>query len=50
MIFHFVELTQYDIPFKTRNRKSMEKAAKNLDFRQAAKLRDDIKALQEQLA
>ena len=31
-------------------RKSMEKAAKDLDFIQAAKLRDDIKALQEQLA
>jgi excinuclease ABC subunit B len=31
-------------------RKSMEKAAKDLDFMQAAKLRDDIKALQEQLA
>jgi excinuclease ABC subunit B len=31
-------------------RKSMEKAAKDLDFMQAAKLRDDIKALQEQLS
>jgi excinuclease ABC subunit B len=30
-------------------RKSMEKAAKDLDFMQAAKLRDDIKKLQEQL-
>lgn len=30
-------------------RKSMEKAAKDLDFMQAAKLRDDIKSLQEQL-
>jgi excinuclease ABC subunit B len=30
-------------------RKSMEKAAKELDFMQAAKLRDAIKALQEQL-
>ncbi len=30
-------------------RKSMEKAAKDLDFMQAARLRDDIKALQEQL-
>ncbi|MDI1256011.1 MAG: excinuclease ABC subunit UvrB [Flavobacterium sp.] len=30
-------------------RKSMEKAAKDLDFMQAAKLRDDIKRLQEQL-
>jgi excinuclease ABC subunit B len=32
------------------NRKAMEKAAKELDFMQAAKLRDAIKALQEQLA
>ncbi|MBA0883231.1 excinuclease ABC subunit UvrB [Flavobacterium undicola] len=31
-------------------RKSMEKAAKDLDFMQAAKLRDEIKKLQEQLA
>jgi excinuclease ABC subunit B len=31
-------------------RKSMEKAAKDLDFMQAAKLRDDIKRLQGQLA
>ncbi len=30
-------------------RKSMEKAAKELDFMQAAKLRDDIKALQEKI-
>ncbi|TDD77583.1 excinuclease ABC subunit UvrB [Flavobacterium caseinilyticum] len=30
-------------------RKSMEKAAKDLDFMQAAKLRDDIKSLQGQL-
>ena len=30
-------------------RKSMGKAAKELDFMQAAKLRDEIKALQEQL-
>ncbi|OXA87279.1 excinuclease ABC subunit UvrB [Flavobacterium hercynium] len=30
-------------------RKTMEKAAKELDFLQAAKLRDDIKKLQEQL-
>ena len=29
-------------------RKDMEKAAKELDFMQAAKLRDEIKALQEQ--
>ncbi len=32
------------------NRKAMEKAAKELDFMQAAKLRDTIKALQEQLS
>jgi excinuclease ABC subunit B len=31
-------------------RKSMEKAAKDLDFMQAAKLRDDIKKLQAQLS
>jgi excinuclease ABC subunit B len=31
------------------NRKAMEKAAKDLDFMQAAKLRDAIKKLQEQL-
>lgn len=31
-------------------RKNMEKAAKELDFLQAAKLRDEIKKLQEQLA
>jgi excinuclease ABC subunit B len=31
-------------------RKAMEKAAKDLDFMQAAKLRDEIKALQEQLS
>ena len=30
-------------------RKSMEKAAKELDFMHAAKLRDEIKKLQEQL-
>ena len=30
-------------------RKSMEKAAKDLDFMQAAKFRDEIKKLQEQL-
>ena len=29
-------------------RKAMEKAAKELDFMQAAKLRDEIKGLQEQ--
>ena len=32
------------------NRKAMKKAAKDLDFMQAAKLRDEIKKLQEQLA
>ncbi len=32
------------------NRKAMEKAAKDLDFMQAAKLRDVIKKLQEQLS
>ena len=31
-------------------RKAMEKAAKELDFMQAAKLRDEIKKLQDQLA
>jgi len=31
-------------------RKAMEKAAKNLDFMQAAKFRDEIKALQEKLS
>ena len=30
-------------------RKAMEKAAKELDFIEAARLRDEIKALQEQL-
>jgi excinuclease ABC subunit B len=30
-------------------RKNMEKAAKELDFLQAAKLRDEIKALQEKV-
>ena len=30
-------------------RKAMEKAAKDLDFMQAAKFRDEIKVLQEQL-
>jgi len=30
-------------------RKMMEKAAKELDFMQAAKLRDDIKVLQEKI-
>jgi excinuclease ABC subunit B len=31
-------------------RKAMEKTAKNLDFMQAAKFRDEIKALQEKLS
>jgi excinuclease ABC subunit B len=31
-------------------RKAMEKAAKDLDFMQAAKFRDEIKALQEKLS
>jgi excinuclease UvrABC nuclease subunit len=30
-------------------RKAMEKAAKELDFMQAAKLRDEIKSLQEKI-
>ena len=30
-------------------RKAMEKAAKDLDFMQAAKLRDEIKSLQEKV-
>jgi excinuclease ABC subunit B len=30
-------------------RKAMEKAAKDLDFMQAAKYRDEIKALQEKI-
>ena len=43
-------LTKPEIEKRIREkRKSMEKAAKDLDFMQAAKLRDDIKALQEQL-
>lgn len=43
-------LTKPEIEKRIREkRKAMEKAAKELDFMQAAKLRDDIKALQEQL-
>ena len=43
-------LTKPEIEKRIREkRKAMEKAAKDLDFMQAAKLRDDIKALQEQL-
>ncbi|MES2811281.1 MAG: excinuclease ABC subunit UvrB [Bacteroidota bacterium] len=41
-------LTKPEIEKKIRDlRKAMEKAAKELDFMQAAKLRDEIKALQE---
>ncbi len=44
-------LSKPDIEKRIREkRKSMEKAAKELDFMQAAKLRDEIKALQEQLS
>ncbi|MCK6607670.1 MAG: excinuclease ABC subunit UvrB [Flavobacterium sp.] len=43
-------LSKPEIEKKIRDmRKLMEKAAKELDFMQAAKLRDDIKALQEKL-
>ena len=43
-------LTKPEIEKRIREkRKAMEKAAKDLNFMQAAKLRDDIKALQEQL-
>jgi excinuclease ABC subunit B len=43
-------LSKPEIEKKIRDmRKMMEKAAKELDFMQAAKLRDDIKALQEKL-
>ena len=43
-------LSKTEIEKKIRDmRKMMEKAAKELDFMQAAKLRDDIKALQEKL-
>ena len=47
-----------DLAYKTKGdiekmirekRKSMEKAAKDLDFMQAAKLRDEIKVLQEKV-
>ncbi|MFQ3173333.1 MAG: excinuclease ABC subunit B [Flavobacterium sp.] len=49
------EVTEYlskaEIEKRIREkRKSMEKAAKDLDFMQAAKLRDDIKKLQTQLS
>jgi excinuclease ABC subunit B len=44
-------LSKHEIEKRIREkRKAMEKAAKELDFIQAAKLRDDIKELQEQLA
>lgn len=43
-------LSKPEIEKKIRDaRKSMEKAAKELDFMQAAKLRDEIKALQERI-
>ena len=43
-------LTKPEIEQKVRDtRKAMEKAAKELDFIEAARLRDEIKALQEQL-
>ncbi|WP_426065325.1 excinuclease ABC subunit UvrB [Flavobacterium sp. DSP2-3-1] len=43
-------LSKVEIEKRIREkRKSMEKAAKDLDFMQAAKLRDEIKALQGQL-
>ena len=44
-------LTKTEIEKRIREkRKSMEKAAKDLDFMQAAKFRDEIKSLQGQLA
>jgi len=43
-------LSKPEIEKKIRDaRKAMEKAAKDLDFMQAAKLRDEIKALQEKI-
>ena len=43
-------LTKPQIEQRVRDvRKAMEKAAKELDFIKAARLRDEIKALQEQL-
>jgi len=43
-------LSKPEIEKKIRDtRKAMEKAAKELDFIQAAKLRDEIKALQEKI-
>jgi excinuclease ABC subunit B len=44
-------LSKTDVEKRIREaRKAMEKAAKDLDFIQAAKYRDEIKALQEQLS
>jgi excinuclease ABC subunit B len=44
-------LSKDEIDKKIREkRKAMEKSAKELDFIQAAKLRDEIKKLQEQLS
>ncbi|MBL7887718.1 MAG: excinuclease ABC subunit UvrB [Flavobacterium sp.] len=44
-------LSKPEIEKKIREaRKAMEKAAKDLDFMQAAKLRDEIKALQERIS
>ena len=43
-------LTKPEIEQRVRDvRKAMEKAAKELDFIEAARLRDEIKSLQEQL-
>ena len=43
-------LSKPEIEKKIRDaRKAMEKAAKELDFIQAAKLRDEIKSLQEKI-
>jgi excinuclease ABC subunit B len=43
-------LSKPEIEKKIRDaRKAMEKAAKELDFMQAAKLRDEIKSLQEKI-
>jgi excinuclease ABC subunit B len=45
-----IYLSKPEIEQKIRNaRKAMEKAAKDLDFMQAAKYRDEIKALQEKI-
>ena len=44
------DLSKPEIEKKIRDaRKAMEKAAKELDFMQAAKLRDEIKSLQERI-